>query len=307
MRVPAGRSCRSSQNVILSRSGTNLRWRGQRRDQSDRREKILAGTYRFECLPQGEGGPLVSSNKPPEFNVEMIGRNKEGLGLGRACLGAREVTISLPNLGPIIDTVEVRGSSPLVPTISFNDLASLTSLREAPNGSIKRAHPEGMMFHTSSNPTSAEFWAAHFYGTGVLRQIDSEQASFRVARDPPRIRTQPARVVSAIACFSTGIQRPAQSEEVVGLLSPNGRPSVESRSPLAGYAPLIHRALAWSCTSGYSRPSPGATAPAIVPRGWRRPDCRGTDSLRAVVKDRSAKPNRQTPLARPEFEAERST
>src|SRR5271157_2422867 len=90
MRAPAGRSRRSSQSVILSRSGINLRWRGQRRDQSDRREKILAGTYRFECLPEGEGGPLVSSNKPPEFNVEMIGRNKEGLGLGRACLGARE-------------------------------------------------------------------------------------------------------------------------------------------------------------------------------------------------------------------------
>ncbi len=26
------------------------------------------------------------------------------------------------------------------------------------------------MFHTSSNPTSGEFWAAHFYGTGVTRQ-----------------------------------------------------------------------------------------------------------------------------------------
>src|SRR5271157_4201140 len=26
----------------------------------------------------------------PEFDAEMIGRNKEGLGLGRACLGARE-------------------------------------------------------------------------------------------------------------------------------------------------------------------------------------------------------------------------
>src|SRR5271166_5358257 len=37
--------------------------------------------------------------------------------------------------------VEVRSSSLLVPTISFNDLASLTSLREAPNGSIKRAEP----------------------------------------------------------------------------------------------------------------------------------------------------------------------
>src|SRR5208337_1072520 len=59
MRVPAGRSCRSSQNVIPSRSGTNLRWRGQRRNRSDRRQKFLAGTYRFECLPEGEEGPLV--------------------------------------------------------------------------------------------------------------------------------------------------------------------------------------------------------------------------------------------------------
>src|SRR5271166_327752 len=47
------------------------------------------------------------------------------------------------------DTVEVRSSSLLVPTISFNHLASLTSSREAPNGSIKRARTgEGMMFHT---------------------------------------------------------------------------------------------------------------------------------------------------------------
>src|SRR5271166_5310425 len=64
MRVPVGRSGRSSQSVILSRSGTNLRSRGQRRDRSDRRQKILAATYGFECLPEGEGGPLVSSNKP---------------------------------------------------------------------------------------------------------------------------------------------------------------------------------------------------------------------------------------------------
>ena len=41
-----------------------------------------------------------------------------------------------------------------MPTISFNHLASLTSLRKAPNGSIKRADPEGMMFHTSSKQTS---------------------------------------------------------------------------------------------------------------------------------------------------------
>src|SRR5664279_1563979 len=61
MRVPAGRSCRSSQNVILSRFGTNLHLRGQRPDRSDRRQKFLAGTYRFECLPEGEEGPLVLS------------------------------------------------------------------------------------------------------------------------------------------------------------------------------------------------------------------------------------------------------
>ena len=69
----------------------------------------------------------------------------------------------------MLDAVEVRSSSLLVPTIFLHHLASLTSLRKAPNGSIKRADPEGMMFRTSSNPTSGEFWAAHFYGTGVIR------------------------------------------------------------------------------------------------------------------------------------------
>ena len=96
----------------------------------------------------------IEATSTPEFNVEMIGRNKDGFGLGR-----------------VFDTVEVRSSSLLVPTISFNHLTSLTSLRKAPNGSIKRAHPEGMMFHNSSNPTSGVFCAAHFYGTGVLRQV----------------------------------------------------------------------------------------------------------------------------------------
>jgi len=37
----------------------------------------------------------------------------------------------------LFDTVEVRSSSLLVPTSSFNGLASLASLLEAPNGSIK--------------------------------------------------------------------------------------------------------------------------------------------------------------------------
>ena len=72
----------------------------------------------------------------------------------------------------MLDAVEVRSSSLLVPTIFLHHLASLTSLRKAPNGSIKRADPEGMMFRTSSNPTSGEFWAAHFYGTGVIRPSD---------------------------------------------------------------------------------------------------------------------------------------
>src|ERR1035438_1495566 len=40
-----------------------------------------------------------------------------------------------------LDTVEVRSSSLLVPTIFLYHLTSLTSLREAPNGSIKRAEP----------------------------------------------------------------------------------------------------------------------------------------------------------------------
>ena len=52
----------------------------------------------------------------------------------------------------MLDAVEVRSSSLLVPTIFLHHLASLTSLRKAPNGSIKRADPEGIMFHTSSNP-----------------------------------------------------------------------------------------------------------------------------------------------------------
>src|ERR1035438_2760160 len=55
-----------------------------------------------------------------------------------------------------LDTVEVRSSSLLVPTIFLYHLASLTSLRKAPNGSIKRAHPEGMMFHSSSKLTSRQ-------------------------------------------------------------------------------------------------------------------------------------------------------
>ena len=56
------------------------------------------------------------------------------------------------------DTVEVWGSSPHVPTIPFNNLASLTSSREAPNGSINRTRsssfPPERMVQTSPKPTS---------------------------------------------------------------------------------------------------------------------------------------------------------
>jgi hypothetical protein len=56
----------------------------------------------------------------------------------------------------MVDTVEVRSSSLLVPTISFNGLALLTLLREAPNGSIKPTAPrrEDIPFYTSHMPTS---------------------------------------------------------------------------------------------------------------------------------------------------------
>jgi len=49
----------------------------------------------------------------------------------------------LESMPALIDTVEVRSSSLLVPTISFNGLPCRTSVPEAPNGSIKRAEPGG--------------------------------------------------------------------------------------------------------------------------------------------------------------------
>ena len=53
--------------MILSRYGTNLHLRGQRLDRSDRRQNFLAGTYRFEYLPEGEEGPLVVSYEHSEI------------------------------------------------------------------------------------------------------------------------------------------------------------------------------------------------------------------------------------------------
>ncbi len=53
----------------------------------------------------------------------------------------------------IFDTVEVWGSSPHGPTISFNGLASTTSLGKAPNGSIKDACADlrDLIFPTTVN------------------------------------------------------------------------------------------------------------------------------------------------------------
>jgi len=56
----------------------------------------------------------------------------------------------------ILDTLEIRSLSLLVPTISFNLLASLISPSEALIGSIKRVTGLGLMLHTSSKLTSTE-------------------------------------------------------------------------------------------------------------------------------------------------------
>src|SRR5271167_1048274 len=50
MRRQEGRSCHALQNVILSRSGTNLHSREQRRDQSDRCQKFLVNSFAFSLF-----------------------------------------------------------------------------------------------------------------------------------------------------------------------------------------------------------------------------------------------------------------
>src|SRR5271167_2600753 len=50
MRRQEGRSCHALQNVILSRSGTNLHSREQRRDQSDRCQKFLVNSFTFSLF-----------------------------------------------------------------------------------------------------------------------------------------------------------------------------------------------------------------------------------------------------------------
>jgi hypothetical protein len=52
------------------------------------------------------------------------------------------------------DTVEVAGSSPVVPTISFNHLAFLASSRQAPNGSISPPSSRNRLQAPVPSPTS---------------------------------------------------------------------------------------------------------------------------------------------------------
>src|SRR5579863_1548921 len=63
------------------------------------------------------------------------------------------------------------------------------------------------------------------------------------------------------------------------------------------------------CSHNYVRlgPSLGSIDTLIPPQGCRWPDCRETDSLRALETRVSANPNRPTPLALPEIGARRST
>src|ERR1035438_9616380 len=157
----------------------------------------------------------------------------------------------------MLDAVEVRSSSLLVPTIFLHHLASLTSLRKAPNGSIKRADPEGMMFRTSSNPTSGEFWAAHFYGTGVLRasgrpweQEHRERSTLADLPVPIRSRTR-LRVVcfnwirrsdhrshpsAKTCCFFSSLKTLAMPRKGTGLPSDS---MSRVRLPLAGFQVIM--------------------------------------------------------------------
>src|SRR2546426_8532327 len=81
---------------------------------------------------------------------------------------------------------------------------------------------------------------------------------------------------------------------VLESLCPPVKTKIGKSAPLRWPAPSIVQR---------SRPSRGVTVSAILPRGCRGPDCRGTDSLPAAVIERSASPNRQSPSAPPEIEA----
>ena len=79
-------------------------------------------TYRSECLPEVKKVRWSGAMSASEHNVERTGRNKERLGPGRACLGA-------------LDTVEVRSSSLLVPTIfsiTYHGRSRFALLQNAP-------------------------------------------------------------------------------------------------------------------------------------------------------------------------------
>ena len=62
---------------------------------------------------------------------------------GKRVQGCEELqwtaTRGIPGATQVIDTVNVGGSSHLVPTVSLNHLASVTSFREAPNRSLRDA------------------------------------------------------------------------------------------------------------------------------------------------------------------------
>src|SRR6266849_6745269 len=76
---------------------------------------------------------------------------------------------------------------------------------------------------------------------------------------------------------------------------------VEKVAFMSGWTPSLH----WPdrSTVERSRRRAGATGSEMVPRGRRRQRCRGTESLRAAVTERSANPTHPTPTTPPEFEA----
>jgi hypothetical protein len=97
-----------------------------------------------------EAARLVNAGRSlPIENVNQVPRVPDKIHLQLSLL------ISSAGSSGHSDTVEVRSSSLLVPTISFNHLPFLTTLPEAPSGSTKRirsrrlATAERRLFHTS--------------------------------------------------------------------------------------------------------------------------------------------------------------
>ena len=87
---------------------------------------------------------LASPLMPENFDVARANRERQQVFCSKEDMGP--VIISNPQSYPqsmmsctTFDTVEVCGSSPHGPTISFSELGSTTSFGKAPNGSIKDA------------------------------------------------------------------------------------------------------------------------------------------------------------------------